>query len=660
MRILLAHNSLYFPSHGGGDKSNRLLMEALAERGHDVRVVTRVENFGDADHDKLLRQLSERGVSASASEDGTVEMLLHGVDVRTLTRNPQMRVYFSRQIAEFDPHIILTSTDDPGQLLFGLAIRAPRARVVYLVRATIAVPFGPDSSSVSPAKTENLRYADRVVGVSQYVANYMREWGGIDAIHVPISLLERISKYPDLGSFDNPYITIVNPCAVKGIDIFLAVADRMPDVAFAAVPTWGATAEDMANLRGRSNITLIPPFDNVDDLLRLTKVMLVPSVWAEARSRVVLEAMSRGVPVVASDIGGIPEAHLGVDYLIPVNPIRHYKPAVDRNMVPVAETPPQDASPWVTALQRLVTDRDHWCDIAQQSRRAALGYAANLNVLPFESVLLDLLGRPKKAPPEAPAALSDDKRKLLALRMKQRGTTKKPEWFSGLGDIEAGKRTLFCFPYAGGGAMLYRSWRDLLPAVAVVAVRLPVEPAFPDLGAAVEELRVATLPNLRTPFAFFGHSMGAILAFELTRQLRAHGHPLPDSLHVSAARAPLFRLDHKPSPEPDDPTFLEELRRLEGMPSEILDNPELMRDALPALRSDANLYRRYVYQPGDPLSLPIHAYGGASDPNITREHLQRWREMTTGPFSMEQFEGGHFYLQSTAQPEFLKRLALRL
>ena len=177
MRILLAHNSLYYPSHGGGDKSNRLLMEALAERGHDVRVVTRVESFGDKDHDKLLRQLAERGVEAEASGEGTVHMRLNGVDVRTLTRNPQMRVYFSQQIAEFDPDIIVTSTDDPAQLLFDLAIRTPRARVVYLVRATIAVPFGPESSSTSALKTENLRHADAVVGVSQYVAELHRKSG---------------------------------------------------------------------------------------------------------------------------------------------------------------------------------------------------------------------------------------------------------------------------------------------------------------------------------------------------------------------------------------------------------------------------------------------------------------------------------------------------
>jgi surfactin synthase thioesterase subunit/glycosyltransferase involved in cell wall biosynthesis len=664
MRILLAHNSLYFPSHGGGDKSNRLLMESLAERGHEVRVVTRVENFGDTDHDKLLRELAERGVEADASDPSAVRLWLHGVDIRTLTRNPQMRAFFSRQITEFDPDAIITSTDDPGQLLFDLAIRAPRARVVYLVRATIAVPFGPDSSMVSVSKTENLRHADGIVGVSHYVANYVKQFSGIDAIHVPISLLERVPEYPDLGSFDNPYVSMVNPCAVKGIAVFLELADRLPQVKFAAVPTWGATPEDIANLRRRPNITLFKPFDDIDGLLRLSKIMLVPSVWAEARSRIVLESMSRGVPVVAADVGGLHEALLGVDYLLPVSPIKHYKPLVDTNMVPVAEVPPQNIDPWVDVIKRLITDRNHWQDLARRARAAALDYAAHLNVIPFESFLFELLRRHKKSAPVPVAPMSEEKRKLLALRLKQR-STKRPEWFSGLDDTQPGKLTLFCFPYAGGGTMMYRSWRDALPETAIVATRLPGresrlgEPPIETMEALVETLAPELLPHLREPFAFFGHSMGAILAFELVRWLRKRSHPIPMALHVSAARAPQYRLNHQPGPEPDEQSFMEQLRRLEGTPRDVLDNPELMRLALPALRVDANLYRKYVYHPGNPLPLPIHAYGGLSDPNIQREHLDRWREQTTREFSIRQFEGGHFYIQH-AQAEFLAVLRQKL
>ncbi len=490
MRVLLAHNSLYYPSYGGGDKSNRLLLEALAARGHHVRVVARVEQFGMDSHRRFLAGLAERGIRP-AEENADVQFELRGVEIHTLTQNPQMRAYFAAQIEAFDPDVILTSTDDPAQLLFEIAVRAPRARVVHLVRATIAVPFGPDSSTPSAARTEMLRRADAVVGVSEYVARYVRQYGAIPAFHVPISLMEP-GDFADLGRPDNTYVTFANPCSVKGIDIFLAMADAMPDVTFAAVPTWGTNSRDMAALRAQKNVTIVPPVDNMDDLFRQTCVLLVPSVWAEARSRIVVEAMLRGIPVMASNVGGIPEAKLGVPYLLPVNPVRGYKSSVDENMVPVPDVPPQDVSPWVTALRRLLTDEAHWRDIASRSRTAALEYLRSLTVEPFESLLQDAIRRPKRESAGArPASdhLSDDKRRLLALRLKQRSTSK---WFP---VIEAARFRLFCFPHAGGGTLLYRSWRERLNPVASVTPACPPgreqrikEKPFDDMGAVVEAL----------------------------------------------------------------------------------------------------------------------------------------------------------------------------
>jgi FkbM family methyltransferase len=307
--------------------------------------------------------------------------------------------------------------------MFDIALRAPRARVVYLIRATVALPFGPDSTLPSEALARALRQADGVLTVSEYVAQYARQWGGLDARHVPISLLEP-GEWPLLGSHDNPYITMVNPCAVKGISIFLALADRFPEARFAAVPTWGTTGEDLAKLRARPNVTVIPPVENMDDVYRQTRIMLVPSIWAEARSRVILEAMSRGIPVMASNAGGLAEAMLGVGYPLPVNPVVHYKPMVDEFMVPVAEIPEQDIAPWEAELARLINDRDHYEATANESRRAALEYKERLHVGPMEEYLLNLLKAPRRprGPVEAPArpSLSADRQRLLALRIKQK------------------------------------------------------------------------------------------------------------------------------------------------------------------------------------------------------------------------------------------------
>jgi len=422
LRILLAHNSLYYPSYGGGDKSNRLLMEALAALGHHVQVVARVEQFGAEAHAALLRQLAGRGIHVDAHASASVEFRLNGVEVRILTRDAGLRAFFAARVQAFDPEIILASTDDPAHLMLETALRAPRARVVYLVRATIALPFGPDSGLASAFRTEALRQADGVVAVSEYVARYTRQWGGVTAIHIPISLLDP-GEHPDLGRFDNRFVSMVNPCAVKGISIFLALAERFPRVEFAAVPTWGTTASDFAALRELPNVAVLPPVDDIDDLLRQTRVTLVPSLWAEARSRVILEAMSRGIPVIASDVGGLAEAKLGVDYLLPVNPVIRYRPMVDELMVPMAEIPPQDLQPWAAVLGRLLTDRAHYEQLSAESRRAALSYAGNLDGRYFEAYLREVLRSPRRRGasgrriPRAP--LSDERRRLLALRLKR-------------------------------------------------------------------------------------------------------------------------------------------------------------------------------------------------------------------------------------------------
>src|SRR5205823_1859005 len=253
----------------------------LAARGHECRVVARISVFSDAEHERYLAGLAARGVTPRSMAEGVVVFEREGVEVHVATaRNP--RAYFAAQAEAFDPDIILASTDDPAQLLLEAALRYRKARVVYLVRATLAVPFGPDCAFPSEAKTARLRACDAVVGVSRYVADYVRRFGGMDAVHVPISLMER-EEWRQFGRIDNEFVTLVNPCAVKGIAIFLALADAFPDVAFAAVPTWGTNQDDRAALRARTNVRILDPVDDINLLLARTRVLLVPSLWAEAR-----------------------------------------------------------------------------------------------------------------------------------------------------------------------------------------------------------------------------------------------------------------------------------------------------------------------------------------------------------------------------------------
>jgi surfactin synthase thioesterase subunit/glycosyltransferase involved in cell wall biosynthesis len=646
LRILLAQNSLYYPAHGGGDKSNRLLLEALAALGHECRVVARISVFGESEERRYLDDLAARGVSAEAA-GGVVRFTREGVAAVIVT-NASLRAVFTAEAEVFRPDVILASTDDPAQLLLEAALRTG-ARVVYLARATLAVPFGPDCAFPSAAKTARIRACDAVVGVSEYVARYIRQYAGIDAVHVPISLMEP-EDWPNLGRFENEFVTLVNPCAVKGIDIFLALADAFPDVRFAAVPTWGTNAADRESLAARANVTQLAPVDDINLLLGRTRVLLVPSLWAEARSRIVLEAMLRGVPVMGADVGGIPEALMGVPYLLPVRRIETYLSQLDEQMVPIAEVPPQDIGPWREALARLTSDPAHWADLARQSRAAALAYAENLHAGHFEGILRDVMSRPRReVAAEAPKTqeLSADKKKLLAVMLRKKAAG--ASWFPGIEKLPGNR--LFWFPHAGGGTT------GVAPGA--VRVRYPgreariAEAPFERMAPLVEALANSIEPYLDRPFAFFGHSMGAVVGFELARELRRRGRPLPRVLIASGARAPQFRRNHVPPPPPTPDELLDQVRRLGGLPA---DDPALLRAVLPALEADTSLYRNYVYTEDQPFGFPIRAYGGMEDSNITREHLQGWSEQTTGDFRVRTFSGGHFYL-NTARAEFLAALA---
>jgi medium-chain acyl-[acyl-carrier-protein] hydrolase len=196
----------------------------------------------------------------------------------------------------------------------------------------------------------------------------------------------------------------------------------------------------------------------------------------------------------------------------------------------------------------------------------------------------------------------------------------------------------------------------------VVGVRLPgrearlAEAPFERMGPLIDALAAAIENYLDRPFDFFGHSMGAAVAFELARELRRRGCPLPKMLIASGARAPQFRRNHAPPAAPEREQFLEELRRLGAMP---VDDPELLPAVLPALEADAALYRNYIYTDEEPFDFPIRAYGGADDPNVRCEHLQAWASQTTGSFALRTFPGGHFYL-NLDRDAFLSQLAADL
>ncbi|HEX8922184.1 MAG TPA: alpha/beta fold hydrolase, partial [Pyrinomonadaceae bacterium] len=192
---------------------------------------------------------------------------------------------------------------------------------------------------------------------------------------------------------------------------------------------------------------------------------------------------------------------------------------------------------------------------------------------------------------------------------------------------------LFCFPYAGGSASIFREWAQSLPAtVEVCAIQLPgrgsrlLEPAITKMPRLIKAIAPALVPYLDKPFAFFGHSMGNIISLELARYLRKKMKIEPAHLFVSGSRAPQLPNTEPKSYNLPEAGFMAYLRRLNGTPAEILEHPELMELMLPVLRADFELVQTYVYTHAKPLACPITAFGGSLDKEVGRRGLQAWRE----------------------------------
>lgn len=215
---------------------------------------------------------------------------------------------------------------------------------------------------------------------------------------------------------------------------------------------------------------------------------------------------------------------------------------------------------------------------------------------------------------------------------------------------------LFCFPYAGGSAAIYRGWQEEMPAeIDVCPVQLPgresrlLEEPFTHIEPMVKALVEALKPHMDRPFAFFGHSMGALIAFELTRELRRQKLGLePVHLFVSGRGAPQRKIERDPVHKLPHDQFVQRLRNLNGTPEAVLQNEELMELLLPILRADFEVNETYEYQDEAKLHIPIHCFGGTGDVDISLEKHDAWREQTTEAFQLKMFEGDHFFLNNPA------------
>ena len=222
---------------------------------------------------------------------------------------------------------------------------------------------------------------------------------------------------------------------------------------------------------------------------------------------------------------------------------------------------------------------------------------------------------------------------------------------------------LVCFPYAGVGPSVYRPWLTALPGhIEARFVQLPGresrwrEPALTNIPEIADRVARALAPHLDAPFAFYGHSLGALLSFEVARRLRAAGGPMPRHLFLGAHRGAQLPNPHPPIRHLSDDAFVAETRkRYDGIPQAVLDNPELLELMLPCLRADFTAFETYEYRAEAPLDVPMSAFGGDLDGYVRTHEVAGWREQTTARFRMRVIPGNHFFLQ-TARDQVIAAL----
>ncbi|GAB1543625.1 hypothetical protein NUACC21_63000 [Scytonema sp. NUACC21] len=395
MKLLLTMNLPYTRSHGGTNRSNRFLAENLAAKGHSICIVVpALATPSSIDYEQFLRDLVEQRIDFHTTEIATV-FTLNSVEVHAVKNPSQLRNYLINQIKIFQPDWTLVSSEDPSQNLLSAALKSCEKRVVYLAHTPQMFPFGPASLYPSYERTQLIGQAAAIVTISRFVSEYIEKWSGFKTFvnHPP-----HFGKapFPNYGCFDNGYVLMMNPCSVKGFSIFLALAKLFGDINFAVLPGYGTTSKELDAIKCQPNMTVLQNRANIDDIFCKTRILVMPSLWIEGFGMAAVDAMLRGIPVLASNFGGLVEAKMGVDYLLPVHPIEEFQDELDEKLLRIPILPQQDVTPWQAALTSLLTERVLYEKNSQESYHKAFSFVSSLNIDCFEEFLVHLSDKNKE------------------------------------------------------------------------------------------------------------------------------------------------------------------------------------------------------------------------------------------------------------------------
>ncbi|EUC50732.1 glycosyltransferase family 4 protein [Bipolaris oryzae ATCC 44560] len=442
MRVFLVQTARGLFSSSGGYKANICLLRYLASRGHSVRQLCysyhgEVEMYtqiiakgGGRDMNLHKRLLHLRGENNAAGTDVTVHEFVmdDGVQIvaldsdefdaafggkknihKAMTRETADLIetgttsarlqdfvsFLQQEITMFMPtHII---SNDGLSMQATSALQMPSLSVcrVGIVHTAEQLPFGPFAGGLpghasSPGESKLLQNLDGIWSVSDAIKKYALEHGRLRTsffVHHPWTYLEETShRIPaHLHNWDKKFVCMINPCVVKGSPIFIDIAKACPQHDFLVYKSWGFDDVIGKRMEELPNITIRPACTNMEEAWQDIKLLLVPSLWLEAWGIVLVEAHLRGIPVISSSSGALPEAMLGLDHIVPVNPING-----DRDEEGAYIVPPQDIRPWVKTVNRLMNNRSEYENLSIAVREKTVQWLKDMDEMALENWLAHL------------------------------------------------------------------------------------------------------------------------------------------------------------------------------------------------------------------------------------------------------------------------------
>ncbi|KAM3068412.1 hypothetical protein ACMFMF_009227 [Clarireedia jacksonii] len=442
MRVYLVQTAKGLFSSSGGYKANLCFLRHLASRGHSVRqlcyshrsevdaYIRTMARSGGHDPQLRKRQLhlgsgyGEVGINVAVEElvmgDGVqfvalekeafdaafggIENILKAMPRETanyiergvLSERLQDFVSFlQEEIMNFSPTHIIFNDGLSMQATSALEMPSLKARRIAVIHTAEQLPFGPFAGGMpghisSPCESKLLQELDGIWSVSEAIKRYALKHGKLQTnffVHHPWTYLEeRKHKMPvHLQNWDKEFIGMINPCPVKGVQILVGLAKLCPQHKFLVYKSWGFDSKCGQQMKALKNIIIRPPCKDMEEAWRNIKVLLVPSLWFEAWGIVTIEAHLRGIPVISSDAGALPEAMLGLDHIVPVNPIQGDRDEEGAYIVPV-----QDLAPWVSVVNRLMSDKAEYERLSNKVRSTTEQWLKNIDETALEKWLIGL------------------------------------------------------------------------------------------------------------------------------------------------------------------------------------------------------------------------------------------------------------------------------